>query len=100
MTGSGSDESDQQCFRPGLAKTGEFFSKIVKAGERTCWCAAGEMSKAFSPRRPVDRCEAVRPWEEPVSCGEAWERGSIRRLSRKKRHQLPAFWQVLAVSMP
>ena len=33
--------SDQPC---GRAKMDEFFSKIVKAGERTCRGAAGEMS--------------------------------------------------------
>ncbi len=37
--------SDQPCFaRLGRAKTDEFFSRIVKAGERICRCAAGKMS--------------------------------------------------------
>ncbi len=41
-TGAG---SDQPCFAGlGRAKMDEFFSRIVKAGERTCRGAAGEMS--------------------------------------------------------
>ncbi len=41
-TGAG---SDQPCSAGlGLAKMDEFFSRIVKAGERTFWGAAGEMS--------------------------------------------------------
>ncbi len=37
--------SDQLCSAVlGLAKMDEFFSRIVNAGERTCRCAAGEMS--------------------------------------------------------
>jgi hypothetical protein len=41
-TGAG---SDQLCSaRLGQAKMDEFFSRIVKAGERTCRCAAGERS--------------------------------------------------------
>ncbi len=36
------------------------------------------------PRRPVDRCEAVSPWEKPGSCREGWGRGSFLESSRKK----------------
>ncbi len=41
-TGAGSDQPSSA--RLGRAKTDEFFSGIVKAGERTCRCAAGKMS--------------------------------------------------------
>jgi hypothetical protein len=41
-TGAG---SDQLCSaRLDRAKTDKFFSRIIKAGERTCRCAVGEMS--------------------------------------------------------
>ncbi len=73
-TGAG---SDQPCSAGlGQAKIDDFvFSRIVKGGKRTCRGAAGEMSQALPLRRPVDRCEAVRPRDKPVLCGEAGERG-------------------------